>query len=231
MKETGIVFTSDSITSILALRKTMTRRLRGLKEINAAPNDWEFVRIFDGYAKFWQRNNALNELYIKCPFGKIADLIYVKEAVRIIHINHKIAVGAFFTYQYNDFDVVSYGKVKDIQFELANKFYKSPYELKGGDAVGKKISPLFMPKAAARIWLEITDVKVERVQDISEDDAIAEGIGNVECFYKNYLLGEGTWEVTAKSSFGTLWQSINGEESWNRNDFVWVVGFKLVAKK
>lgn len=87
---------------------------------------------------------------------------------------------------------------------------------------------IHMPRAASRILLEITDVRVERLQDISEDDARAEGIemwpdGNFKAYTKQP--GKFTY---ARDSFRTLWESINGPESWEANPWVWVVNFKTV---
>ena len=71
-----------------------------------------------------------------------------------------------------------------------------------------------MPRWASRITLEITNVRVERLQDISEQDAIAEGITNIS--------------VLSKYIFSTLWESIYGFDSWSSNPWVWVIEFKKV---
>lgn len=84
----------------------------------------------------------------------------------------------------------------------------------------KPRASIFMPRWASRILLEITDVRVERLQDISEGDAIAEG-----------------WEPLASRNPGnggpfdwyrSLWESINGAGSWDANPFVWVIIFKRI---
>jgi hypothetical protein len=75
---------------------------------------------------------------------------------------------------------------------------------------------LFMPKQACRIWLEVTNVRLERLQDISEMDAIAEGVIRLnEDDIPTYL-------------FQKLWQSINGANSWEEDPWVWVYEFKQV---
>jgi hypothetical protein len=96
---------------------------------------------------------------------------------------------------------------------------------------------IHMPRAASRITLEVTGVRVERLQDISEADAIAEGI---ECLtyggqttYRNYSLDDELAEVSPMMespvhSFRTLWESINGPDSWAANPWVWVVEFNRV---
>ena len=92
---------------------------------------------------------------------------------------------------------------------------------------------IHMPKEAARIFLEVTNVRVEQLQDISEEDAIAEGIERVSIApfvhrFKNYLCNNKF--IGPKESFKTLWMKINGEDSWNANPWVWVYEFKVVEK-
>jgi len=93
-----------------------------------------------------------------------------------------------------------------------------------------------MPKAAARIWLQVEEIRVERLQDITEESAIAEGIIDYEDgTYKNYFTQKGLREqdgvdcILAKGSFQSLWCSINGLESWDANPWVWVVKFKVLS--
>lgn len=92
----------------------------------------------------------------------------------------------------------------------------------------KTIPSIHMPKAAARIWLEIEEVKVERVQDINDKGAIAEGVLQLEpgvfkgynpaCNFPNYI---------AKSSFKELWITTGGD--WYGNPWVWVIKFKVLS--
>ena len=88
---------------------------------------------------------------------------------------------------------------------------------------------IHMPKEAARIFLEISEIRVERLHDISECDSLAEGIdykdyGDYQRYfdYQNHLFSFASliW------SFRSLWKSINGEESWDSNPWVWVVSFE-----
>jgi hypothetical protein len=96
-----------------------------------------------------------------------------------------------------------------------------------GDSLGirKKWSPsIHMPRHASRITLEITGVRVERLQDISPDDCIAEGAWPIA----QRELGRGHEAVAA---FRDLWESINGPGSWAANPWVWVLEFRLVEEK
>ena len=100
---------------------------------------------------------------------------------------------------------------------------------------------IHMPRWASRITLEVTGVRVERLQDISEADARAEG-AQVVPFYPDdgFPLSDGWTHVgddgkcvlytSARDSFRALWESINGADSWASNPWVWVVSFKRVSE-
>ncbi|MBK7337807.1 MAG: hypothetical protein IPJ00_17345 [Saprospirales bacterium] len=90
-------------------------------------------------------------------------------------------------------------------------------------------SSIFMPRAASRILLEVVSVRVERLQDITEEDAMAEGAE----LYDNH---DGTFggygaPMTYRESFHLLWQSINGPDSWDQNPWVWVVEFRKIEQE
>lgn len=91
---------------------------------------------------------------------------------------------------------------------------------------------IHMPKAAARIFLKVTDVRVERLQDISQEDAEAEGVkiddDGLSCW--NYL--KNNWDDFApEDSFESLWQKINGKTyPWEANPWVWVYTFERIEK-
>lgn len=129
------------------------------------------------------------------------------------------------------------------EFGQAPFLYKaslSEEELKAFRSLLLKWKPsIFMPKEAARIFLKVTNVRAERLQDISEDDAIAEGILRIK---KAYRGGTAYYDYSGKqtpasynfdspiASFKTLWQSINGRESWEANPWVWVYEFEQIEK-
>ena len=103
-------------------------------------------------------------------------------------------------------------------------------------------NPLFMPEKYARNWIEIISVKVERINDISNDDICSEGIfvyegcnytgsANGEPFeeyFSAFCNGDGSLYKTSREAFAALWDSINGKGSWKRNEWVWVYEFKLI---
>ncbi len=93
-------------------------------------------------------------------------------------------------------------------------------EIKRGFKRGSTRSPLFMPRYVSRITLEITDIRVERLQDINRGDCMAEG-----CPFPNIAK-----ETDPVKWFSDLWESINGPDSWDKNPWVWVIEFKPIIK-
>lgn len=96
------------------------------------------------------------------------------------------------------------------------------------------VPSIHMPREACRILLEITAVRVERLNDISEEDAKAEGVkpaGDMLPDYPDTFLTPKGDFATAKVAFQRLWQSIYGEESWAANPWVWVIEFKQVSAR
>lgn len=90
---------------------------------------------------------------------------------------------------------------------------------------------IHMPRWASRILLEITDVRVERLNAINEHDAQAEGVAKLRGgFWKHYQPGWTQHQLSARDSFVTLWKSIYGDESWNSNPWVWVIKFKRIEE-
>lgn len=100
-----------------------------------------------------------------------------------------------------------------------------------GDMVNSKRfwkNKLFMPESAARYFIKITRVRVERLQDISEEDCLKEGIE----LYNNYdgTYGGHSAPTTPQEAYAALINSINGKGTWEKNPFVWVYDFELINK-
>lgn len=195
MKSRPMIFQSDSVLGILADQKTMTRRV--VKGLTPEHQYNGFLHILNdkkmsGEAWFSLKpHKALNtsSLYIKCPYGVVGDRIWVRE-----------------TWAFDDVD-------QKVSSENSTIF-KADFL---GDSKNQRWrSAMFMPRAASRIELEITGIRVERLQDISETDAIAEGVEQ----------GYGLRHV---GFYQDIWDSINGKKyPWSSNPWVWVVEFKRV---
>lgn len=218
-----ILFSTPMVQSILTGSKTQTRRTNNLKQINESPDDWEYIRFWNGYAKFCERHNHINEHHIKCPYGLPGDVLWVRESITILYPVHCISEkDNRFVYKAN---MCPDDKV--IRKEYVGCGY--PYKWKPS---------IHMPKEACRIFLQVNAIQLERLQSITSEDAVQEGIrcyGNCNNnlkWYKNYLLPEHSEKVadSAKHSFQTLWQKINGPQSWSANPWVWVAQFKQIQK-
>jgi hypothetical protein len=193
MKETAILFTPDNIRAIVEGRKTQTRRTMNPQWTCDKP---------DAYTV----EMALRH----CRHGKAGDRMWVKEGwgiggARLIDPTVNYRAGG---------QMPLIGHASPDMWSI----HGNRNEVNDADLLKVKDgwhNAMFMPKWAARLWLEITDVRVERVQDISEADCIAEGCP------KEYLLGV-NW-------YRALWDEINGKtHPWSENPWTWVLTFKVV---
>lgn len=193
MKERPILFSGAMVRAILAGRKTQTRRtitrLRGFSVKAVGPSntpgyDWTF-RCQRG---LWQ-DMRHEDVIARCPYGMIGDRLWVRETWAPMQSHRPIA--------------------NPERYDNVSAWYKADHNRPLW--AGNKWTPsIHMPRWASRVTLEITRLRLERLDDITTDDAKAEG---VEC----------------RDQFAKLWQSINGEQSWIDNPFVWVVEFRHVT--
>lgn len=235
MKELPILFSTMMVQANMEDRKTNTRRLRGLEEINKYPDEWHYER-FGGLAigphsgiehRFYNGTGKVST--IKCPYGKSGDLLYVRESFQWM----EGYIGAGY-----------YVFKADFSFQSGEWVKETPKKFHDQEVVRSWRPSIHMPKEAARIWLQVTDIRVERLKDISEEDAIAEGVIGYEhevlgWRFKDYYAdakGYGHPDhdypevASAVASFHSLWNKINGPESCEANPWVWVVSYKILSK-
>ena len=187
-----IIFNAEMVRAILDGRKTQTRRI-----IKGDHNKVYWNPIVVGKHGGWTNEHGY---HVPCPYGKVGDKLWVKENHQIITTWPPVANGIYLA------DGTAFNK--SLTPEEWEKFGKRKY-FKYVQCTGR-----LMYKSLARIFLEITDIRVERVQDITEEDAKAEG---VDC------------DRTHLEDFEKLWDSIHGKDAWKRNDWVWVVEFKRLS--
>ncbi len=216
MADHPILFNSDMACAIRDGRKTQTRRLiPGEIHINSTHTSFHWHKPRGGYMeRHDQRGNDRvfrNILGDHCPYGVPGDLLWVREPFRISQVNvlQNIVHG---TYTRDSFDFVCDFPDQDIaKYEK----WKKPYS-------GK--SSLFMFKSLIRFWLKVKSVRVERLKEISEVDALAEGV----------LMGSSAMghTFTAKENFVALWDSIYAKRGygWDVNPYVWVTEFERYSK-
>lgn len=223
MKETGILFTPDNHRLILSGNKTQTRRV-----ITPQPpldGSWRpkahsvFPNLWLGYSPSGLMRNDVG------PDSE--------------HCEWKCPYGSVGDRLYVKEGVITHCSIPQL----------FGYYMDGCRATEPwmtRRTAMFMPKSMARTWLEITEVRVERVQDISEEDAIAEGmqpskmtekdiadmqISDAAPHIKELARILGTGHFTAKFNYQMLWDSINKKKHpWSSNPWVWVIAFKRVQR-
>jgi hypothetical protein len=201
MKERPILMSAPMVRALLAGTKTQRRRV-----VKAQPADGmtsEFVGA-DGTWRF-SRPTVRAPLSDSdddrlCRYGVPGVRLWVRETFK----PHSL---------YNDFAPANWPRNSTIFYAADEKY--SPSNTRWRPAI-------HMPRWASRITLDVTEVRVERLQDISPEDCLAEGIVGA-----GVLDGGGRCELTGK--YGALWEAINGAGSWDANPWVWCVEFKRVG--
>jgi hypothetical protein len=247
MRELPIIFNIEMVLAILDGRKTVTRR-----PIKGDPKRlrWEGFVIAGEYG-FRDEHGRL----YRCPFGEIGDLLYVRETWRVgawdedngeIAFDYKADGQSGKYVELEDDELFSRlweQSCEDAEKEGCEVDENERYSWCRGESPCRWRPSIHMPKAAARIWLEIADIRVERVQNITEDQAIKEGIIEEE-FYPDdgYPLSVGyTHEFEkvrnnrhrclynkARIPFSHLWDDVYN--TWDANPWVWVIEFKRIEK-
>ena len=239
IKERPIIFSSPMVRAILDGRKSQTRRIvkKQISDIHKFQG-WiigSTDKKRDGCASWGIGEGALiyDLVVARCPYGKPGDRLWVRETWQ----------GPLF--------------YDEIPEDWNSDKYKTPeycYYKASGDSCDftdsddnfvERWSPsIHMPRWASRILLEVTNVRVERLHDISEEDAIAEGLKAITKDGKTIKYGipdrDGypgnddtgwdwcDWNVSPVSAYKMLWESINGQGSWVLNPWVWVVEFRRI---
>jgi hypothetical protein len=207
MKVTPILFSTPMVQAILDGSKKQTRRTKGLEFINDSYSSWEYLGLDELGHLMRNEHGATNA--VKCPYGEIGDVLWVRETFYAFGVWVLVDGKWYFDDCTNQFQ-------KEYLFENCKP---EVIEQSRNSGLGWYKRPsLFMPKAACRIFLKITNVRVERLQDISEEDAKAEGVF-IHAVYPS-----------PRMEFANLWESINGKESWNANPWVWVIEFERIEK-
>ena len=208
MKERPIIFNSDMVRAILDGRKTQTRRIvkpQPTVEIKYR----EYLAVVDGKK-------------IKCPYGAPGDRLWVREAFCVVDDREFSG----------DVDEAPEGAVW-VDYRATPRYappdvaYPAGWENDPIDAEHLTWRPsIHMPRWASRITLEITNVRVERLQEISEEDCLAEGM---RPFDPTSKLDQVFSDLTPQDKFSALWDSINGKRApWESNPWCWVTEFKKV---
>lgn len=233
MKERPVLFSAPMVRAILDGTKTQTRRIMKpqLEIVNVEG-------LFQSWALPMKGNrhllypNAKQQVLDKCPYGKPGDRLWVRESWQCLLEAHNCKVGYAATPDnWKNIDLEMLTQEQDEQaWHWAKKVGCAP--------------SIHMPRWASRILLEILGVRVERLNDISEQDAKAEGLKAISKDGETIKYGipdrDGLpgnddlgwswtdWKSSPVKAYSQLWERINGNGSWDENPWVWVVDFKRI---
>jgi hypothetical protein len=223
MKEGPILYRAPMVRAILEGSKTQTRRVIKWPIIDRSM----CVELDESYGPdLASPRDSIDHL---SPYGKVGDQLWVRES--------------FWAYgkweqrysekkQWMEWCFVDMTVERDRLYQYADPTPEKFRHRRDIDPAWWPRNSIHMPRKASRIQLEITAIRVERLQDISEADAIAEGIEHGNRWlnnYRNYFNDNDAhgWRSPI-DSYRSLWETINGEGSWDANHWVWVVEFKVL---
>ncbi len=218
MKERGILFSAPMVRSLLDGSKRQTRRIckpaATLTEVVAVQDPSERGQRPPYYTPGWFGDTD-GEVQFFSPYGQPGERLWVRETHRPIfgQTCGLIAV--------------------DYRADPREKWERLGDQI---DAPTKWIPSIHMRREYSRILLEITGVRVERLQDISDADAVAEGIRRIGEGFERWHPDPADTEYTGTTKdpvlgYRGLWEFINGAGSWDANPWVWVVTFKRLESK
>lgn len=234
MKERPILISGDMVRAILDGRKTQTRRAQGLAFLNKGPNAWRVVRPLERIEAVYPSGTnefpgaqpgdwlALKDprgitddgyLILGCPYGVVGDRLWVRESIGEFAFSQTLflqgVTGA--TYQADLSPVMGKGPMGQYVNGRALLEWKWKRRI---------LSARFMPRWASRITLEVTDVRVQRLQAITPGECVAEGVSSLEYVEP--------WEAVLW--YRQVWDGLNAKRgySWESNPWVWAITFKVV---
>jgi hypothetical protein len=238
-KERGILFSGEMVKAILAGRKTCTRRIvkvqppAGFDRVTVMPisteTAWSNDETLQTFTKAVRSNSdpvKPKDVWLRCPHGEVGDRLWVREKWVETDTPEGTPIIAYCAGGTIPIGNDGKGKPDYLIHEWADKY--------GTPKTDSWRSPIHMPRWASRITLEITGVKVERLQDISEEDAKAEGITsrlvNDPMFKPDTVEFQSPlgWCPTAKVALEYIWDAMHGPDSWKANPWVWAISFKRI---
>lgn len=214
VRERGILFSGEMVRKIYAGEKTQTRRPIPLLQKSES---WRKYAEWEG--KQDGEHPLIKRCLDCCPYGQPGNRLWVRETFQCFYPNERLIQAIP---KINPRPGICLTAFKATEADRASQ-YKSP------EWTGPWRPSIHMPRWASRITLDIKNVRVERIQDITLGDAVAEGMITSDQLAKSGQLPsrlvKGTW---AHDIVPMRWQKVY-PGSWNRNDWVWVIEFRKVS--
>lgn len=232
MKMRPMLFSGAMVRAILDGTKTQTRRVVKPKYLL---KHGDIVEWREQNNIWFGLNGYTTAAICKCPYGKPVDFLWVRETFCLentydYHGDHVVPSDGRPIIKHEDHGDGAYWLIPHYRATEPEPNIV-PYRCDADDDRTRWTPSIFMPRWASRITLDITDVRIERLQDISEEDCIAEGINNIMAAdavgkdpVSHILL------PAAVHGYAYLWECINGPGSWDANPWVWVIEFERVPQ-
>lgn len=221
MSERPILFSAPMVRALIDGAKTQTRRIVKHEHVNGdcpcadvfafneKRGEWELGECHEG--------PTAHVGWLKCPYGRAGDQLWVRETWRLNWAS---------------------GEGSEVEYRADGAKRAWPVNAKGSKFLdgGVKWKPsIFLERQYSRLTLEVTAVRVERLQDISDADAKAEGVDPWTTIVPEQIVpGPGFnraryGDQPHRLPYAALWDSINGEGAWDLNPWVWVINFEVAA--
>lgn len=204
MNTKPIIFSGPMVRALLAGNKTQTRRIMKPQPDDDARITMGEIGTSRGVAYIGNAMSGGIVTRVPCPYGKPGDYLWVRE---------------------------SWADAADASARAfdCGTFWPQ-YRATSHESLVTRWRPsIHMPRWASRLTLHITDVRVERLQEINEEDSKAEGVES-----RAYPAADGGWiaydDGKWADGFAALWESIHGAGSWNQNPWVWVISFRVIKQ-
>lgn len=229
--ERPIIFSPPMVSAILNGKKTVTRRIVKSPGRVAARHDTPRHSGSGEPAVETSVETSHEFTQQTCPYGQPGGRLWLKESFYAFgHWQNRFNQ----EHQRKEWHFIdqTHASGHDYQFTEPAGYVKQP---RADDRPAWWLRPsLFMPRRASRIDLEIVNVHMERLRDITDEQAQAEGFSplhdGMQGYYLNHLPPPHAGvSVTAVIAFAVYWQTLNGPDSWYENPWVWVVGFRRVT--
>jgi hypothetical protein len=243
MKERPILFSGPMVRAILDGRKSQTRRIVKPQPHDSGLDPRRQTRdtVHFGFPGDQDETHPLarmgawqlNGWYSMFPYGKEGDLLWVRETCCAKELTDDEAVE--YAVQCGDPEYPRFG-LDGVLYPADAHFRPIENSIAAAEAWGKLhiyrgksgaiVPPIHMPRWASRLTLRITSVQVERLQEISEGDCLAEGIETLG----RDIARESPYDA-AKLRYAALWEQINGKGSWDANPWVWAIEFERIKQQ
>ena len=217
--EKPILFSGEMVQAILDGRKTQTRRVVSFGQFDASSTPGYAWHFRDKRTGCWHDIKGTTVLVANyCPYGRPGDILWVKETFRS---NCSDGDGPCGLQPFVEYRCDQGRRVPGKTSEEITRYCNQLYDMKEGWRPS-----IFMPRWASRITLKVEEVRVQRLQDISEDDAYAEGCGvDHEALPGGCIIPSNRWR------YEQLWDSLNKKKHpWSENPWIWAITFSRLER-